>query len=126
MQKIKLNFIHDGAVAQIIFTDGKGNVLDNIMMSEFQAVLDSFKKRPDLKLITLEGEGKHFSFGANVEEHKKEHAAKMLAAFHNLFYTITDLSIPVLAKVSGQCLGGAMELALICNFIFADKTAMLG
>jgi enoyl-CoA hydratase/carnithine racemase len=34
--------------------------------------------------------------------------------------------MPVLAKISGQCLGGGMELALICNFLFADKTAKLG
>lgn len=126
MQKIKLNFIHNNAVAQIILSDGKGNIIDNIMMSELQEVLNSFKTRKELKLITFEGYGKHFSFGASVEEHKKEFAAKMLGSFHNLFYTITNLSIPVLAKLSGQCLGGGMELALICNFIFADKTAVLG
>ena len=34
--------------------------------------------------------------------------------------------MPVLAKISGQCLGGGLELALICNFLSADKTAKLG
>ena len=42
-----------------------------------------------------------------------------------MFLKIIDLGIPTMAKVSGQCLGGGMELALVCNFIFADKTAIL-
>jgi len=50
----------------------------------------------------------------------------MLKSFHQIFYSISDLSIPILAKISGQYLGGGLELALICNFLFADQTAKLG
>ncbi|MFI5164749.1 MAG: enoyl-CoA hydratase-related protein [Bacteroidia bacterium] len=126
MQKIKLSFTHENSVAQILLDDGKGNILDHIMIDELQYVLDSFSGRQDLKLIVLEGAGKHFSFGASVEEHKKEFAARLLKVFHQLFYSLMDLSIPALAKVSGQCLGGGLELALMCNFIFADKSARFG
>ena len=126
MQKIKLEYTYDNSVARIILDDDKGNVLDSIMMSELNELLISFKTKTDLKLITFEGAGKHFSFGASVEEHKKENAPKMLKEFHQLFYNIADLAIPTLAKISGQCLGGGLELALICNFLFADKTANLG
>ena len=126
MQKIKLEYTHDNSVARIILDDGKGNVLDSIMMGELNELLNSIKEKKDIKLITFEGAGKHFSFGASVEEHKKENAPKMLKEFHQIFYSITDLAIPTLAKISGQCLGGGMELALICNFLFADKTAKLG
>lgn len=125
MEKIKLSFSHNDTVANIILSDGKGNVLDHIMMEELQQVLDSFRDKKELKLITFSGEGKHFSFGASVEEHQKEMAATMLTHFHKLFFSIRDLSIPTMAKISGQCLGGGLELALICNFIFADKSARL-
>ena len=126
MEKIKLEFTYNDTVARIIFDDKKGNVLDSQMMEELQAVLSSFFNKSELKLITFEGEGKHFSFGASVEEHQREKAAVMLRSFHKLFFTLRDLSIPTLAKISGQCLGGGMELALMCNFIFTDKTAKLG
>ena len=126
MQKIKIEYTHNNSVARIILDDDKGNVLDSIMMRELNELLNSFKEKNDLKLITFEGAGKHFSFGASVEEHTKENAPKMLKEFHQLFYTITDLAIPTLAKISGQCLGGGLELALICNFLFADKTTKLG
>ncbi len=126
MNKIKLEYLFDQSVARIRLDDGKGNVLDSVMMAELHKLLDDFAHQKDLKLITFEGEGKHFSFGASVEEHTKENAAAMLSAFHGLFYKIMDLSIPSLAKISGQCLGGGLELALICNIMYADKSAMMG
>lgn len=126
MQKIKLTFSNENSVAHVLLDDGKGNVLDYIMMEELQSVFNSFKEKKELKLIVLEGAGKHFSFGASVDEHTKELAAAMLRSFHQLFFTLRDLSIPTLAKISGQCLGGGMEVAIMCNFLFADKTAKLG
>jgi cyclohexa-1,5-dienecarbonyl-CoA hydratase len=126
MQKIKFEYSFEKSIARIILDDGKGNVLDNIMMNELITLLDSFKKNKDLKMITFEGAGKNFSYGASVEEHSKEKAEEMLKTFHNIFHAIIDLHIPTLAKISGNCLGGGFELPLICNFIFADKTAKIG
>lgn len=126
MNKVIVKYTHNDSIARVILTDGKGNVLDHIMMEELQSVFNDFKNKPDIKLITFEGAGKHFSFGASVEEHKKEFAEAMLHGFHQLFYSLIDLSIPTVAIISGQCLGGGLELAIMCNFLFADKTAKLG
>ena len=62
MEKIHLEYTHNGSVARITLDDGKGNVLDNIMMNELNSVFEEFKSKGDLKLITFEGAGKHFSF----------------------------------------------------------------
>lgn len=125
MDKLRLEFSHDGTVANIILDDGKGNVLDNTMMQEMLSLFAQFQENKDIKLITFQGEGKHFSFGASVPEHTKEKAGMMIKTFHQLFFRMIDLGIPTMAKISGQCLGGGMELALACNFMFADKTAVL-
>jgi len=126
MEKIKLEYTHHHTVANIFLDDGKGNVMDHIMIGEIQSVLDSFKSDTNLKMIVFQGAGKHFSFGASVEEHQKDFAAAMLHEFHNLFYTLRDLCIPTAAKISGQCLGGGLEFAAMCNIMFADKTANMG
>ncbi|MFI5150023.1 MAG: enoyl-CoA hydratase-related protein [Bacteroidia bacterium] len=126
MSKLRHEFIHNGSVVRMILDDGKGNVVDHLMMEEIQHALNSFKSNNNLKLIIFEGAGKHFSFGASVEEHQKDSAAAMLTAFHALFLTLRDLAIPCASKISGQCLGGGLELALMSNFMFADKTAKLG
>ncbi len=125
MEKLRLEYSHNNTVANIILDDGKGNVLDNTMMLEMLGLFNDFKKNKDIKLITFQGEGKHFSFGASVPEHTKDLAPLMIETFHTIFYEIIELSIPTMAIISGQCLGGGMELALACNFMFADKTAVL-
>ena len=126
MKKIKISYSHADSIVRIVLSAEKGNVLDHVMMEEIQTLLNSFTLMPNLKLIVFEGEGKHFSFGASVEEHKKDSAPVMLRSFHRLFYTLRDLSIPTVALISGQCLGGGMELALMCNILFADQTAKFG
>ena len=78
MSKIKIEYLFDNSVARIILDDGKGNVLDSIMMKDLHQLLDKFAENKDLKLISFEGAGKHFSFGASVEEHTKENASEML------------------------------------------------
>ncbi len=126
MKKLRLEYSHDNTVANIILDDGKGNVLDNVMMLEMLGVFEELKDNKDIKLITFEGAGKHFSFGASVEEHTKDCAEAMLKTFHKIFYRIIGLGIPTLAKIWGQCRGGGLELALACNVMYADKSARLG
>ncbi len=124
--KIKKEYLFDNQVVRLTLNAPKANVLDSEMMGQLQVCFDEFKNKPGLKLIQFIGEGDHFSFGASVEEHTKENAPQMLKQFHALFYSMIELSIPSLAIISGQCLGGGLELALMCNFMFADKTAKLG
>jgi cyclohexa-1,5-dienecarbonyl-CoA hydratase len=126
MQKIRVEYLHDETVAKVIIDDGKANILDAIMMREITEFLISLKDKKDIKLVTFEGGGNNFSYGASVAEHTKDKAAEMLEGFHKMFFTLIDLHIPTLAKLSGQCLGGGFELPLICNFIFADKSAKIG
>lgn len=124
--KIRVEDHLDGGVKRIILDSPKGNVLDSEMMSEITSVLDEAKSLHRLKLIVYEGAGKHFCFGASVEEHTKENAPKMLEQFHGLFYRMIDLGVPTACLVRGQCLGGGMELAIYCDFVFAEPTAAFG
>lgn len=126
MQKISVDFLFENSVARVILDDGKANILDAVMMEDITGFLTSLKNRKEIKLITFEGAGGNFSYGASVAEHTKEKAQAMLEGFHRMFFTLIDLHIPTLAKLSGQCLGGGFELPLACNFIFADRTAKIG
>lgn len=126
MEKVKIEYNYNNSIAKIILDNGKGNILDSGMMNELHLLFNEFKSMNNLKLISFEGAGSHFSFGASVEEHTKENAPAMLSNFNKLFYELIDLSIPTCAKISGQCLGGGMELAIMCDFLICDKTAKFG
>jgi cyclohexa-1,5-dienecarbonyl-CoA hydratase len=125
-EKILIEILHGGQVVRLTLNAPKANVLDAEMMAELQTALDDLRGQPSVKLVQFTGTGDHFCFGASVPEHTREQAPQMLKQFHQLFFTLADLAIPTAAVVSGQCLGGGMELALMCNFMFADKSANLG
>ncbi len=125
-EKVLTESLHDSQVVRLTLNAPKANILDSQMMSGLTAALDSVRSQPRVKFVQFVGAGDHFCFGASVPEHTRENAPRMLEQFHGLFYTLADLAVPTAALVSGNCLGGGMELALMCNFIFADRTARLG
>lgn len=118
--------VFDNAGIKIVLNAPKGNVLEAAMLQEILHALQGPCSHKDVKMVVFEGQGKHFSFGASVPEHTKDRAAMMLKAFHAVFYKIALTAVPTMAVVRGQCLGGGLELALACNFIVADSTAMFG
>lgn len=126
LKLIKLEPHFDGSVLKIVLNSPKANILEASMLREIGEVLDGPATDKDIKLLVFEGAGKHFSFGASVPEHTKENAAMMLKSFHAVFFQLARLAVPTMAVVRGQCLGGGMELALVCNFIVADATAVFG
>ena len=125
-KKIRVSFLHEEQFLHILLATPPANILDGETMNEIVACLNNEAARDSIKAIVFEGEGKHFCFGASVAEHTKDKAAAMIAGFHTMFKTLLATTIPTVALVRGQCLGGGMELALFCNFIIAEPSAKFG
>ncbi|MDJ0763045.1 MAG: enoyl-CoA hydratase-related protein [Myxococcota bacterium] len=125
-KKIAVRTDHGGQILVIRLSSPPGNVLEGQMMAEIRDCVDAAATEPDLKAIVFEGEGKHFCFGASVEEHKKERAPAMISGFNQLFKSLLATERPLIAVVRGQCLGGGMELAAFCSFIIAEPSAKFG
>ncbi|RMF10655.1 MAG: cyclohexa-1,5-dienecarbonyl-CoA hydratase [Candidatus Neomarinimicrobiota bacterium] len=126
MSLIRQEAWFEGAVQVLALNAPPGNILDTSMITALQNHLKNIGESRDTKCIVLTGEGKHFSFGASVEEHRKEQAGAMLDAFHALFETLMDLSVPTVAMITGRSPGGGFELALMCDFMFADSSCLCG
>lgn len=125
-EAVRSELLEDGGLLRVVFERDAGNVLTGAVMRQLDALLAEHVHDQHLRLVTLEGHGKHFSFGASVEEHQKEHAAEMLATFHALIRRIAKYPVPTAAVVRGRCLGGAFEVALACRFVFASQGAVFG
>lgn len=125
-KKARLEFEHEGQVARVILCSPKGNIIDQAMMGDLELIFEELATRLDLKAIVLIGEGPTFSFGASVQEHLPEHIGKTLSRLHALLRSIAEVPGPTIAAVRGRCLGGGLELALACDLILAEETALLG
>lgn len=117
--------LDDAGVLHLVLDAPKGNVLDLGMIGRLTTALHT-GVTSSTRVVCFEGAGKHFSFGASVAEHRRAEAAAMLAAFHGLFRLLAELAVPTAAIVRGQCLGGGLELASWCTWVFASPDARLG
>ena len=115
----------DAQQARAAFTlfHPKGNIVTADMVRSLRSALEGLGENPHLKLITIEGAGKDFSFGASIPEHAPEQIGQVLPDMHALIYDLLDAPAPTAALVRGRCFGGGFELALACDFIVAEEDA---
>jgi cyclohexa-1,5-dienecarbonyl-CoA hydratase len=126
LPKVQSALTHDGRVLRLTLDAPPGNVLDAEMTQSLRRAVRAARGQANLRLIVFTGTGKHFSFGASVQEHRPEHVATMLQTFHGFFHDLIETDVPTLALVRGQCLGGGLELAGFCDWLWAEDTARLG
>lgn len=123
---VRLEAMDEGAVWRAVLATPKANILDMEKCGILRDVVARAAADRDVKAVVIAGEGPHFSFGASVREHLPDQVAAMLTGFHRLFLGMLEARVPTLAAVRGQCLGGAMELAVFCNRVFASPDARFG
>jgi cyclohexa-1,5-dienecarbonyl-CoA hydratase len=112
--------------AALVFSHAKGNIITAEIVAQLRAALDDLLDERHLRLITIEGDGADFSFGASVPEHAPGEIDRVLPEMHALIRDVLAFPAPTAAVVRGRCLGGGFELALACDFIFASETASFG
>ena len=102
------------------------NVLSGQMMVDITALLEKAAADDSLKALAITAEGKAFSAGADVGEHRPEEAATMIGAFSKMFRRFGELEIPVVMAVDGAALGAGFELVMMADVLLATERAKFG
>jgi cyclohexa-1,5-dienecarbonyl-CoA hydratase len=113
----------DAAWWCVTWRGSTGHVLDAALVDALVALFQRARRSPGLKAVVLEGDGLHFSYGASVQEHLPDEAARMLTRFGSLLYALLDSGVVVIAAVRGRCLGGGLELVSAAHRIVASPDA---
>ena len=104
------------------------NALNIKMMSELADAITAADRNDKIRCIVVTGSEKAFAAGADVREMAEKSYVDVY--FDDLFgpeaEAIARARKPVIAAVSGYCLGGGCELAMMCDFIIAADTAKFG
>jgi enoyl-CoA hydratase len=103
------------------------NALSDELMDELVGTLVELDRDGKVHCIVLGGSERAFAAGADIAELAQASAI-------DLYYqrrverwdAIARLWTPLVAAVSGYCLGGGCELAMACDLIVASETAQFG
>ncbi|HZO15090.1 MAG TPA: enoyl-CoA hydratase-related protein [Polyangiaceae bacterium] len=101
----------------------------NALNPEVLAALDAALRDLDTRCAILTGAGRAFVAGADIAamaEMRPEEARRFSESGQRLCAAMEQTRFPIIAAVNGFALGGGLELALACDFIFASDKAKLG
>lgn len=123
-ERIRLEVRED--VAYVTLDAPPLNILTIAVLDELSAALERVHSDPSLKALCLSANGKAFSAGADVDEHRPEKVEGMIRSFGQLFRSIDRLEIPCVMGVAGAALGGGFELAMMADVLIATEEATFG
>ncbi|MCP5468331.1 MAG: enoyl-CoA hydratase/isomerase family protein [Deltaproteobacteria bacterium] len=106
------------------------NALNPDVLNDLVKLAHEVNENSEIKLLVLTGEGdKAFVAGADIaamQSMSPLEANRFCQLGHQAMSMIENCRKPVIAAVNGFCLGGGLELALSCDFIYASEKAKLG
>lgn len=119
--------LSDHIVSLRLNRPSKCNAINNEMLQLLSDEVRKAEANGHIRCIILTGGPDFFSAGADI----KEMQADGIGAIQNRtrmenWAVLESTRIPMIAAVSGMCLGGGHELAMLCDVVVASERAMIG
>ena len=129
-QTIRLEPVGDAAAGLWLLTLNRPEVMNAMntqMFIDLRAAMRELAVRSDARVLVITGAGERaFSVGGDLKE-RNGMSDETWRAQHQLieeaFLAVKDFALPVIAAVEGHAHGGGLELALMCDFIIASRSA---
>ncbi|HEX8038592.1 MAG TPA: enoyl-CoA hydratase-related protein [Chryseosolibacter sp.] len=103
------------------------NALNPQLMLELRDQLQRLDANANVRVIIIAGNEQAFAAGADIRQMADKSALEMVTADQfSTWDQIRKTKKPLIAAVSGFCLGGGCELAMTCDMIVASETARFG
>ena len=103
------------------------NALSGELMEQLVAALQELDADESIRCVVLGGSERAFAAGADIAELADATPISMYQDRRiDRWDAIRNLRTPLVAAVSGYCLGGGCELAMTCDLIVASETARFG
>jgi methylglutaconyl-CoA hydratase len=131
-----LTVAHDGRVEYVTLNrPDVRNAFNEHVIAELTAWAESARERAaggDIRVVVLQGAGKVFCAGADVEwmsktiAYTEEENVRDATAMSKMFASINGLPLAVIGRIHGAALGGGAGLAAVCDIAIADERTVFG
>jgi enoyl-CoA hydratase/carnithine racemase len=120
-----------GALATLtVANPGRLNILDSALLAVFERRIDELQGLDRVGVVVLQGGGdRAFIGGADIRELARldpESARAFISAVHRVCAGLRALPVPVIARISGHCLGAGLEVAASCDLRVATEDSQFG
>jgi len=120
-----------GHVARVTLDNtAKLNIINTPLIQELTGAIEGFKDDEALRVMILTGAGdRAFIGGVDMNEMawlNPATAAPFISSVHGICSAIRELPVPVIARISGYCLGGGLEVAAACDMRAASDNSIFG
>jgi enoyl-CoA hydratase len=103
------------------------NALNSTVLKELVDALSVWDADPAVGAIVITGDEYAFAAGADIKEMVNATPIDMLQIdYISLIDCLRGVRKPLIAAVSGWCLGGGNEIALACDMVIASESARFG
>ena len=119
-----------GSVGHMIFNNPqKHNAVSLDMWDAADAILDDFEKDAGVRVVVLSGAGgKSFVSGSDISKFEKVRSSEEAVRHYNdrielAYDRIHTFPKPTIAMIDGYCIGGGLNLAVICDLRFCSASS---
>jgi enoyl-CoA hydratase len=117
----------EGPIATLTLNrPGKLNALIPEMFRLIQVHLEELATTPDVCTVILEGAGRSFCAGHDLDAIAAGDEEQHLAFEAETVDLLESYAYPTIAKIHGYCVTGGLELALACDLLVCSDDAKLG
>lgn len=123
----------DGILTVTFNRPDKYNAITTEMLDRMAELAVEFRENDDLRVMLINAKGKYYSAGMDMSAGLTPETGSGIffrnwyrKSFHLLFDELEAIEKPVISAAQGPCLGGALEMALSCDFRLAAESASYG
>ncbi|MFC6873208.1 enoyl-CoA hydratase/isomerase family protein [Halobellus marinus] len=133
-ETIRCEFDHETGVGRIVLDRPDSlNAMSTQTLDELPTAIETFdgldreEDHISVRCVVISGAGDDaFCVGVDVDDIGGERYPFTASSFREALFSVESFGAPVIAEIDGYCVGGGLELALMCDFRIASEESELG
>jgi len=108
------------------------NAMSRAMWRDLRSIFERIGRNSEFRCVLISGHGDHFCAGGDISEYPQFRFSEAgLREFHEVdvwgaLQAMLACDVPIVAQISGNCMGAGVEIASCCDIRLAAESARFG